>query len=115
MKKSAFTLFAVVASLGLLFIACSKDSNDDGIAEPNVVRMSTGMFSPETLQVKTGATVTWINDSDDTHVVFSAEEALDSGDMLPGATYSHRFGTAGTYNYQCSIHRGATGVVIVSN
>lgn len=115
MKKLAVALFAAVAGLSL-FVACSKDSNNEnnGNTEPNVVRMNTGMFTPETLQVKTGTTVTWINDSDDTHTVFSAEE-LDSGDMLPGSTYSHRFATAGTYNYQCTIHRGATGVVIVSN
>ena len=116
MKKLAVTLFAAVAGLSLLFIACSKDNSngDNGNTEPNVVRMNTGMFTPETLQVKTGTTVTWINDSDDTHTVFAAEE-MDSGDIPAGGTYSHRFGTAGTYNYQCTIHRGATGVVIVSN
>jgi plastocyanin len=34
--------------------------------------------------------------------------------MVPGAGYSNRFETAGTYDYFCAIHPGQVGTVVVS-
>lgn len=39
---------------------------------------------------------------------------LNSGDILPGGTYTHRFATAGTFNYHCIHHAVMTGSVVVS-
>jgi plastocyanin len=39
---------------------------------------------------------------------------LNSGDFGPGATFQHRFATAGTYAYHCIHHAPMTGSVIVS-
>jgi plastocyanin len=33
---------------------------------------------------------------------------------MTSGTYSHTFTTPGTYHYQCTIHSGMTGVVIVT-
>ncbi len=43
--------------------------------------------------------------------------AFDSGNMDPGATFSHTFTTAGTYRYVCIPHELANmiGVVIVGD
>ena len=38
---------------------------------------------------------------------------LNSGNVASGASFSHRFFTAGAYPYHCSIHSGMTGIVVV--
>jgi plastocyanin len=39
---------------------------------------------------------------------------LDSSNLDTGATYQHRFTTAGTYRYYCIYHTPMTGSVVVS-
>jgi plastocyanin len=35
-------------------------------------------------------------------------------DVSANITISRTFGTAGTFNYQCTVHAGMNGVVVVS-
>lgn len=44
-----------------------------------------------------------------------APKELNSGDIRPGGTFTHRFATAGTYNYHCIHHAVMTGRVVVSD
>ena len=39
---------------------------------------------------------------------------MNSGDIHPGGTYTHRFAAAGTFNYHCTHHYMMTGSVLVS-
>jgi plastocyanin len=39
---------------------------------------------------------------------------LNSGNLGPGATFQHRFVTAGTFNYHCIYHAPMRGSVVVS-
>src|SRR5881628_4029503 len=63
-------------------------------------------FSPVTLTVSVGATVTWQNGDGGAHTVTNATGSADTYDLnLPaGGTASHLFNTAGTYNYYCKNH-----------
>lgn len=73
-------------------------------------------FSPTTVRVKPGTTVTWINCEPagvDAHTSTSEEGLWDSSFLAPGATFSHTFGTAGTFDYFCVPHPFMQGVVIV--
>jgi plastocyanin len=40
---------------------------------------------------------------------------LDSGNIVIGGSYAHPFAGLGTFNYQCTIHSGMAGQVIVVN
>ena len=40
---------------------------------------------------------------------------LNSGNLVTAAQYPHRFFSAGTFPYHCSIHNSMTGVIIVSD
>ncbi len=44
----------------------------------------------------------------------NSKKELNSGDFGPGATYRHRFATAGTFPYHCFHHAPMTGSVVVS-
>ena len=71
-------------------------------------------FSPKTLTVPVGATVTWTNHDSVSHVVASANDHFKKSPVLKtGQHFSNTFATAGTYSYFCSIHPRMTAKIIV--
>jgi plastocyanin len=78
------------------------------------VSISNFQFQPQTVTVKAGAVVTWVN-KEGSHTVTSDSNAFDSGGLTAGKTFSHKFTKPGVYKYHCSIH-GAdmSGVVKVT-
>jgi plastocyanin len=77
------------------------------------VTLANFAFSPTTLTVKVGTTVTWTNKDSTSHTVVSDTGVFDSGNLAPNATYTYVFAKAGTFNYHCSIHPSMKGTVIV--
>ena len=71
-------------------------------------------FSPKTLTVPVGATVTWTNHDKVPHLVTTADNRFQKSPVLkPGQSFSNTFATGGTYSYFCSIHPQMTGKIIV--
>ncbi len=70
-------------------------------------------FSPKTLTVTVGMTVTWINQDDTPHRVASVDNVFASDALDTGDQYSYRFTTPGIYRYYCSIHPKMTATIIV--
>ena len=72
-------------------------------------------FSPATIVVPVGATVTWTNRDDVPHTATSAVKprVFDSGTLDTDQTYKHQFTAPGTYAYFCAVHPHMTGTVIV--
>lgn len=54
--------------------------------------------------VKAGTQVTWKNDDTVAHTVTSDSGAFDSGNILPGQTWSYTFKQAGKFPYYCTLH-----------
>lgn len=75
--------------------------------------MATVGFVPTTITVKHGTTITWTNNDVTAHTVTGNGWA--SGNLDPGASYSHTFNTAGSYDYHCTIHTVMQGTVNVVN
>jgi amicyanin len=72
-------------------------------------------FSPATIMVKVGATVTWTNEDSDPHTVTSKDgSGLDSPTLDKGATYQYTFTKPGQYSYLCTIHPFMLGTVMVT-
>ncbi|WP_241834623.1 cupredoxin domain-containing protein [Pseudofrankia asymbiotica] len=72
-------------------------------------------FSPATITVKVGTTVTWTNQDSDPHTVTSKDGGgLDSPTLDKGATYQYTFTKAGQYAYLCTIHPFMVGTVVVT-
>lgn len=68
-------------------------------------------FSPSTLTITKGQTVTWTNEDSVAHQI--ASDTFNSNLMSNGQTFSFTFDTVGTFNYRCSIHPTMTGQIIV--
>lgn len=70
-------------------------------------------FTPATLTISAGDTVTWTNGDQVVHTATSTSGAFDSGDLAPGASFSLTFTTPGTYDYLCTPHPTMTGKIVV--
>jgi plastocyanin len=73
-------------------------------AAPNEVVISSMAFTPNTLSVKTGTTLKWINNDSAPHTITANDRSFDSGPRTTGTSFSYTFPTAGTFEYVCSIH-----------
>jgi plastocyanin len=102
-------LGAVVGSVlaGSILLARAENS-------PGNVTIDNFFFTPATLTVKAGTTVTWTNKDDIPHGIassnngFKKSPALDTDD-----SYSFTFATPGTYQYFCYLHPKMVGSIVV--
>ena len=73
-------------------------------------------FSPSSLTIGVGDSVTWVNRASFPFGVISdnASDLFDSGSISVGASYVHVFDTPGTFHYHSNIPN-ATGTVTVES
>jgi plastocyanin len=83
-----------------------------GAADPNNAQP----YSPSSLNVNVGTTVTWVNKDTVTHTVTSQGSSLfDSANLPTGGTFSYTFTQGGTYGYYCTVHPWMKGTVIAGS
>lgn len=83
-------------------------------ALPNSI-MQHQIFVPNSIPTNVGGTVTWYNyDEVLHHIVLDNDSTVDSGNMRPGSSFSHRFDAPGSYGYHCLIHPPMKGTVVVT-
>jgi plastocyanin len=89
-------------------------TNTPGSTE-NQVNVSDFQFSPSTLTVKVGTTVTW-KGVGGAHTVTSDDSAPMQFDqpIAEGGVVTVTFTQAGTYEYHCSVHKSMHGKIIVT-
>lgn len=81
--------------------------------DQRVVSMNDSMFTPESLTVKVGESVTWRNDGMTDHNIVSDDDVFTTGVLAKGEEGSYTFTKEGTYSYHCSIHPEMTGTIVV--
>jgi amicyanin len=83
-------------------------------AAATAVSIDNFTFTPPTVTVKAGTTVTWSNKDDIPHGIASANNAFAKSKALDtDDSYSFTFTTPGTYQYFCYIHPHMTGTIVV--
>jgi plastocyanin len=120
-------LAAVIGSLWLLGPIQAK-AGDSTAGLPQAVAatsQATGMtakveidnfdFSPMTVTVTPGTTITWTNHDDIPHTVVSADDPslFKSPPLDTDDAYSMTFVKPGTYKYFCSVHPKMVGMIVV--
>lgn len=92
-------------------------------AIPSRIRMNGGQFRPATLTVKSGTTVTWVNNEASDGPAYSITSGVsgtpnglfDSGLIQPGSTFQFTFTTPGSYAYYSTTNpTGMTAEIIVT-
>jgi plastocyanin len=83
--------------------------------EPLVVEIKQYKFIPESVTVKVGTTVKWVNaEKRTTHsVLFRDGEPIESERLLPGESWQRTFTAPGTIRYSCGPHPEMSGTVVV--
>lgn len=70
-------------------------------------------YSPRSISVTLGETVTWTNKDDTDHTVTSRSGGtFSSGIFASGQSFSHKFTVDGTFEYFCQLHPWMVGTVI---
>jgi plastocyanin len=76
-------------------------------------------YNPDSITLVIGVnnTVIWTNNDSVHHTVTSTSApsggSFNSGNMNPGASCTHMFSVAGTYQYYCAYHSWMTGTIVV--
>ena len=103
---SGFSLFALAGEM--------KDTGSSGAGQSKI-EIKDFAFNPQTITVKSGQKITWINRDEEPHTVVSVEKqfkkssALDTDEQFTITT-----GAPGTYTYYCSVHPKMTGKIVVT-
>ena len=114
-------------ALGVIALCCGLAFRVDpgglqlwatGVAQASEARNVTidnYTFSPGTLTVPVGTTVTWTNRDFEVHTVTADDTppTFKSAGLDTDDSFSFTFNKAGTYSYHCSLHPHMTGKIVV--
>ena len=80
----------------------------------NKIEIKDFMFSPQTITVKPGETITWINRDEEPHTIVSVGKKFPKSSALDtDQEFSITVSAPGTYEYFCSVHPKMTGIIVV--
>jgi plastocyanin len=80
--------------------------------EPKVL-IKDFMYTPMSLTVRAGTSVTWVNVDDEPHNVISDSGLFRSGGVDTNESFSYKFDKQGTYRITCSIHPRMLATIVV--
>lgn len=108
MKKLIIPLAAVAA------LAVGAAPATPASTATKTVLIKRSSFAPQTVTIKTGDTVRWVNSDTQNHQIVSNNGSFVSAILGPGKVYAHRFNAAGTYRYHDGLNAAVRGVVKVT-
>jgi len=82
-------------------------------ASDTTVTIADFQFTPASITIHVGDTVTWTNHGPSAHTATANNGSFNTGVLQKGQSASHTFNTAGTFTYICSIHPFMHGTVVV--
>ena len=86
----------------------------DAAAESTAVTIQGFAFNPPTIDIPAGGSVTWTNEDNAPHTATGLDrDALQSGTIPFGESYTQTFDTAVTYEYFCEFHPNMEGSIVV--
>jgi plastocyanin len=103
----AFAAGVAVCAAGYVCIA---------VALPGITRATIDNFTfkPDTLTVRLGTTLAWVNEDDIPHSIVETEGKFHSAALDTGDTFSFIFDKVGTFEYFCGLHPFMKGKIVVA-
>lgn len=94
----------------------SQSSTSSNPTATDKVTITNFAFSPASITVKKGTTVTWTNQDSTAHTVTEndGKTGPNSGTLENGKSYSFTYDSVGTFSYHCTFHSSMTGNVVVT-
>ena len=113
MLISKITIAALVSGFSLFALAGEMKDAGSGASE-NKIEIKDFAFNPQTITVKSGDKITWINRDEEPHTVVSVGKKFQrSSGLDTDQEFSIIAGAPGTYEYFCSVHPKMTGTIVV--
>jgi len=112
-KTSGRNLIGALAVAMLFAAAPVSRVGIAGAQEANTIVMKNFDFSPMSLTIKAGSSVTWKNLDGEPHTVTSVDGLFRSGALDQNDSYTFKFDKPGTYKYLCSIHPRMKAAIVV--
>lgn len=121
-SRSASTPAAPTVTTPSSTESASPTASEGGeVSEEKLVKIGSGGFSPQTLTIKAGETVSWQNDDSSSHTVNSAPHPTHAdypplnsvGLLKPGEKKSLQFPASGIYKYHDHLNPSLTGSITV--
>jgi plastocyanin len=111
-RGSITRLLLSVAALALIAAACTSQGSAETppSVEGPAVSVRDYQFEPASLTVEAGSTVTWVWEGRAPHNVVG--QGFESPEQSSG-NFRHTFDRPGTYPYECTIHPGMDGTIVV--
>ena len=103
----------VIALIAIVVVTALVSAVHVPAATPVAVGIKEFKFSPPSLTVPAGTTVTWTNHDELRHTVTATTGAFGSAGLSNGDTFAQTFTQPGTYQYFCSVHPRMQAAVIV--
>jgi plastocyanin len=115
---SKIRIAALLCSVSFLSFSAlggdTKDANSVGGGQ-NKIEIKDFAFNPQTITVKSGQTIIWINRDEEPHTVVSVEKQFKKSSALDtDQEFTITTGAPGTYTYFCSVHPKMTGTIVVT-
>ncbi|HEX3228124.1 MAG TPA: cupredoxin family copper-binding protein [Pyrinomonadaceae bacterium] len=107
-------LLCGIAFLNLSLFALGGEMKNADSTKQNRIEIKDFAFNPQTITVKSGDKVTWINRDEEPHTVVSVGKKFQKSSGLDtDQEFSIIAGAPGTYEYFCSVHPKMTGTIVV--
>jgi plastocyanin len=104
---------AALLAVALPRLTAAGDAVVAAATSPATVQIDNFAFTPATLTVTAGTTVTWKNEDDSPHRIGDKDGTFRSAALDTDDAFSHTFATPGEYPYICTIHPYMVGKIIV--
>ncbi len=115
-RSKKIALLCAVSLLNLSVFALGREMKDvdSTNSKQNKIEIKDFAFNPQTITVKAGEKVTWINRDEEPHTVVSVEKQFKKSTALDtDQEFTITAGAPGTYMYFCSVHPKMTGTIVV--
>jgi plastocyanin len=116
LRSKSMALLCAISFLHLSGLALGGEmkNSDSTSNKQNRIEIKDFAFNPQTITVKAGEKVTWINRDEEPHTVVSVEKQFKKSTALDtDQEFTVTAGSPGTYTYFCSVHPKMTGTIIV--
>ncbi len=125
MSKISTTVLITALAVGLLSLCVdttailAQPTTSISIVPGSSAPNNPKFYDPSPANVAVGTTVTWTNNDATLHTAVSGTPdsgpsgEFDSSYLAKGKTFSHKFDTAGTFDYYCTLHPFMIGQVVV--
>ena len=107
-----FTVFTAIALLGEFGVHGSELEVDESAGQRHVVEIVGFKFIPETLEVRPGDTVTWVNRDIAPHTATSTDGSWDTGTLKQDESRDIVVSEKMTLSYLCRFHTKMTASIV---